>query len=323
MGRLMGLRIAVLATMQMAATSFAEVKHVYHDSDGHFSFTLPAGWVQIPASVVDSVGKVLGITEKYDLAFQEQSSGYFTYPYVLTQIRRSGRLPESEIRQLLASGAFKKTMAEGYEEAIKEGALPTFLKNAQLGEMLYDQTHNAIILKSEADIVGIGRVVSVSTMMLSDYGVVSMIFNTTKDDLGSDLADYDQIVTSFKFDKGYGYTLSLQERIERALRLDKLPIPRFVISVVVALLVSAAVFGMRLAIWRGDVPPTISKLRWPIAIVCAITLIVAEAYLGINVLSSAVINGLVLIAIANALRNDRGDADDVQANKGQKMQARP
>ena len=45
--------IGILLLSQLIFVSFAQAQNVYHNSRGHFSFTIPQGWEEIPQSVVN------------------------------------------------------------------------------------------------------------------------------------------------------------------------------------------------------------------------------------------------------------------------------
>jgi hypothetical protein len=72
---------------------------------------------------------------------------------------------------------------------------------------------------------------------------------------------------------------------------------------VIGAVVGAIVYGIRYTIWKNRVPTAIEALRWPLAIVIGIALIVAEQSIR-TTLQGTVINGLIVYLIAQALRNE-------------------
>lgn len=75
-------------------------------NDG-FSLELPPGWLQIPQSAIAETQQEIlrrapnAPKVRYDYGFQFGSTDqWFSYPYILVQVKRSGRIPEQELARI-------------------------------------------------------------------------------------------------------------------------------------------------------------------------------------------------------------------------------
>jgi hypothetical protein len=201
-------KILILASLilQTVTACFAQNQNIYRNSKGHFSFILPDGWEEIPKDVINSYCKALQeqslqpLTVKYEVGFQKISKNYFTYPYMLIQIDQGGRLPETKRQE------FKKYTQEGMQEI--ETSLSHLIQNVELGQTIYDEKRHILFAKMKTEVTGIGEILSVSALILSNYGAVNIHFYSTEDRFIRNLEYFNQVIGSFSFDQGYEYSES-------------------------------------------------------------------------------------------------------------------
>ncbi len=104
-----------------------------------FSITIPDGWVEIPKDVIDEYEEETAKlvpnmpAQHYDYGFQLGSSAnWLDYPYVLVQLKNTGRIPESQLEKL-----------EGYsaQESLDKHkkALSSIMSDIEAGKMIYDK----------------------------------------------------------------------------------------------------------------------------------------------------------------------------------------
>lgn len=200
--------IGTLATSEDVDTT---VPHLYHNSRGHFSFVLPAGWEEIPKDVIDLSFKLLHeqslqqltLEHDSDIAFQKKSETYFSCPYIMFQVKQDGLWPESELKKYLFSNEAEESLQEGILEV--ENKLPNLIQNSKIGQTVYDKNRNAIFIKAESQVTGTGKVSWITAIMLSNYGSVNIYCYSTKNDFENDLPYFTQIINSFRYDVGYEY----------------------------------------------------------------------------------------------------------------------
>ena len=77
----------------------------------------------------------------------------------------------------------------------------------------------------------------------------------------------------------------------------------FLESLIIGGVISGIIIGIRFLIWKEEIPETISKLRWVIAIGFGLTLIFVEINLGFAP-GSQVINAFIIYMIAQVLDNN-------------------
>jgi hypothetical protein len=173
---------------------------VYHNTEGHFSLIIPAGWEEIPKDAIETVLKSL--KEDYDYTSPPQYGGgfhkldttYFSRPYILFGIDRSGRWSESQIEKFLSSNGWENTFEEVESELSKQ--LPGLIQKSKPGEATFDKPRNMVFIKSEE---------GVSVFILSNYGFVDLHCYSDKENFENDLPYFTQIIDSFRYDAGYGY----------------------------------------------------------------------------------------------------------------------
>ncbi len=183
----------------------------YHNPEGHFSLTIPAGWEEIPRDTIEATLKLLQeqnasaavLNQNYGGAFQKISTTYFTYPYVVFAMDKKGRWPEREIEKYVSSDEWEKDAQEGLHTVEKE--LPNLIQNMKLGQTIYDKRRNILFIKVESEVVGIGKVVMLSSIIPSNYGSVNLHCYSTKDSFENDLPTFTKIIDSFRYDIGYEY----------------------------------------------------------------------------------------------------------------------
>ncbi len=185
---------------------------LYHNSEGHFSLTIPAGWEEIPRDAIKATLKLLQEQnassselnrQNYDGAFQKTSTTYFTYPYVLFAIDEKGRWPEREIEKFASSDEWEKDAQKGLRTVEKQ--LSNLIQNIKLGQTTYDKRRNILFIKVESEVVGIGKVIGITSIIPSNYGAVNLHCYSTKDNFENDLPAFTQIIDSFRYDIGYEY----------------------------------------------------------------------------------------------------------------------
>ena len=77
----------------------------------------------------------------------------------------------------------------------------------------------------------------------------------------------------------------------------------FLESLIIGGVISGIIIGIRFLIWKEEIPETISKLRWVIAIAIGIIIIFIEINVGFTP-KSQIINAFIIYLIAQVLDND-------------------
>lgn len=162
----------------------------------NFTITLPDTWVEVPPEVLSAYMEELkqqaptAAVPVYDYAFQPDNKGWLTYPYVLVQISRSGKVPPEElqsINKIDMNSAEIKRQTQGY------GSL---LDNVTLGQLSYDDATHTAWLKSDIDVAGMGKILGLSGMHLTNNGTVSVHAYAKADEFEDRLPEFTKLISS-------------------------------------------------------------------------------------------------------------------------------
>ncbi|WEK56079.1 MAG: hypothetical protein P0Y55_08535 [Candidatus Cohnella colombiensis] len=178
----------------------------YSSSRDHFSISLPDGWIQMPQSVIDEAMQFMKqqATDpmkipQYFAGFQREAETYFQYPYILMQ-----RLDNSDG---VSIEEVKKTFRQYGDDTLKKlDENLDIIKNATLDDspFIY-QEKNAVLFNMITDVQGIGKVKSLSAMMLGKNGIISLHFYSLENEYLNDLPYFSSILDSFNYEDGYEY----------------------------------------------------------------------------------------------------------------------
>lgn len=200
----------ILLVLQTQGVDFAQSQGVSHSSEGHFSFVVPDDWEKISDEALDTLNNRIrqGLDKKtrrifYDLAFQKRNNKPSTYPYMLLQIRKDGRISEEKLQSYIATAKTGKDMS-GMEEAV-EAFFGDATKHYKIGEQGYYSKNKIFFVRTESYTPNVGKIISLMAKTFSNYGSVVIHFYSTEDSFGNDLPFFSRIIDSFRFDEGYGY----------------------------------------------------------------------------------------------------------------------
>ena len=223
---IIGIFIIGLSAISICIAQDSDTVH-YYNPKGHFSLTLPNGWEEIPQNVIEEYVKLMqeqateSITMNYEAGFQlEDSPEWFTYPYIVIQINQKGKVPEAEFQKYMLSQKGKETMEKGATE-VKE-AFPLLINNLKFGESTYDRTKHIFFTKVRINVAYVGNTTGISAICLSKEGYVQINFYSLEQDFQKYLLYFEELINSFKFDKGYEY--------KRPTFFEKFSIPKILIA---------------------------------------------------------------------------------------------
>jgi hypothetical protein len=173
-----------------------------------FTVHLPKGWKPIPKEVLDSYSQAIARMapkaerQVYDYGFQRvDTRKWFTYPYILVQVRRSGRIPEE---QLAALKRIEKAMDDSFSKTTD--SLSAITSNASLGEPSYDPVSHILWTRIAIDVKETGTVQGVVGAILTEEGFVQIACYAKGDDFGKYLPAFESVIknTEIRADLKYG-----------------------------------------------------------------------------------------------------------------------
>lgn len=158
----------------MAAALFAHGE-TFH-TDKKFSITLPDDWIEIPKNVLDAysdnVAKLSPDTPKqiYDYGYQLRGSEkWLDYPYILVQVKNTGRVPSGELsRYKKLKAGFKKGLEQLGEDLSK------IMSDTTIGEPFYDKENTMLWMSMSAEVRDSGTVKALIGVKLTEKGVIQL-----------------------------------------------------------------------------------------------------------------------------------------------------
>jgi hypothetical protein len=173
-----------------------------------FTIHLPNDWESIPKEVIDrysqEIAKIAPKAEKqlYDYGFQRaDTSKWFTYPYILVQVNRSGRIPEEQLKSLKR---FEKAMDDSFAKTTD--SISSIGSNASLGEPMYDPASHILWTRIAIDVKNAGTVQGIIGAILTEEGFVQIACYAKGEDFEKTLPLFETIIKNadFRADLRYG-----------------------------------------------------------------------------------------------------------------------
>ncbi len=138
-----------------------------------FSISLPDGWVEIPRNVLDEYARGLAAaapnapSQHYNYGFQSPGKDWFEYPYILSQVLNTGRIPDNELSQI-------ENIPIDKEIDKQRAAFEPAMSDLQVGKPGYDRAENIIWLSIEMNVTGVGTVAGISGMVPTQNGLLTV-----------------------------------------------------------------------------------------------------------------------------------------------------
>lgn len=167
-----------LIIMTISSIAYGEVKI---EKNGYV-ISLPDEWIEIPSEVLEKYEKMVSVLapnakkQHYDCGFQlSGKENWLDYPYVIIQVKNTGRITESELAKI-QDFSMQKTLDE-------EGKnFSAVMSNIQAGDMIYDKENKIIWMRVEADVKEIGPISGISGMILTEKGLIQVNAYSLKED---------------------------------------------------------------------------------------------------------------------------------------------
>jgi len=186
-----------------------------------FSLTFPPGWIAIPREIIAQAQVEMARAApnapklQYDHAFQFGSKEqWFNYPYILIQIKRTGRVPEPQLEKL---DKFDSTeTSQKLQKSVGQ-----LMSEVEIGKMRYDPAARVIWINTGSNVAELGRVSGISAIIPTEFGVIQMMGYAKEQDFMGFLSSFHDIVRSATFADGVKYQPQASDRLPRWLRSIK------------------------------------------------------------------------------------------------------
>lgn len=169
----------------LLSTSIALSENILLKAGEDYEISVPNNWIEIPQDILQqyqiAVFQTTGQRHEYDYGYQSQDVlNWLEHPYALIQIKRSGRIPEGQLKN------YKKldsAFQEGLEE-LKESTGDIFSDMSQ-GETLYDSNDHVLWSNISMDVTGVGTIQSIVALKLTEYGYIQFMGYSTSDEFST------------------------------------------------------------------------------------------------------------------------------------------
>jgi len=179
-----------------------------YESHG-FSISLPSGWIEIPSSVIrDYVQEVRQILPNatipdFDYAFQLQSGDkWLSYPYILIQTKKTGRIPEHELTNLDIN-SFSKEVQESVDTF--PSIYNNMLKGVKTEVPYYNSELHILWIKGKGDVTNIGTVAILQGMVLTEEGFILVSCVCNEEDIENYSPVFQDIIRSLNLSENIKY----------------------------------------------------------------------------------------------------------------------
>jgi len=170
-----------LSIILVCFIAFATVCHgagLTQEIKTHDGFTvrLPSDWKEIPRNVLDAysdaVAKMAPTAGKQTFAYGFQHSstqGWLTYPYILVQIKKTGRVPEAQLKSVQQ---VKQGLEKGAEKV--QNSMSAIVSDARFGEPIYDPATHILFTRIGMDVKEVGAVKGLVALLLTQEGIIQI-----------------------------------------------------------------------------------------------------------------------------------------------------
>lgn len=183
-----------------------ELTRVFTTQDS-FTMHLSDEWVEIPSEILKQYMEVMrqlapnAPEQTYDYGYQRQPfDTWLMHPYILVQVRKTGRIPEGELKRY-------KQINEGLREGMKqmEQELTDFVSQVRQGETIYDPIHHILWSNISMNVENVGNIKALLAVKLTEFGYIQVNMYATEDTFNTYSSIFKQIATSMILDPEIEY----------------------------------------------------------------------------------------------------------------------
>lgn len=178
-----------------------------------FSISLPDGWIEIPRNVIDAYEKEIARlapniqVQHYDYGFQLASSkNWFEYPYILVQVKNTGRIPESQLEKIA-----EYNIQGGLDKSKKK--LGSIMSEIQAGKMIYDKQNKIIWMRIELNVANIKQIAGISGIVPTEKGFIQITGYCLKENYSTYEPIFQSVILSVSPEPGLAYKPKWSDRL--------------------------------------------------------------------------------------------------------------
>ena len=172
---------------------------LFHAGDD-YQISIPDIWKEIPKDVLEQYGKALSEAMAQNHSFEygyqlRENKIWFTHPYVLVQVKRTGRIPEGQLKN---HKVIENELKKEFQKIEKTAG--DFVSNSSPDGILYDPTIHTLWSMMTVDVQDLGKVKGLSAVKLTEYGYIQFIGYALENDFSQYEPLYRKMAQSIKIE---------------------------------------------------------------------------------------------------------------------------
>jgi hypothetical protein len=183
-----------------------------------FNISFPSGWIEMPRDIIDSYEKEVAKAapdfpmQHYDYGFQLKSSrNWFEYPYILIQVKNSGRIPENEFKN------FEQiSLQKDIDKHRKQ--VGSILSDIQAGKMVFDKQNKVVWMRIEGNVANIGPITGLMCMIPTEKGFIQVYGYSLKSEYSKNESVFRSIALSTTLSADLMYKPNWTDNVPSAIR---------------------------------------------------------------------------------------------------------
>jgi hypothetical protein len=157
--------LSLIIFVSVFLTQNAEAENsIYHNSENHFSFKIPDGWMETPKNVLNASIRALEYQARqakmalpniqrpiviFQPKYQPIQQPSVSLPYFEVGVGREGKISMNEFKKLFASKEVLELMVnKAVSDALKRISPEIVINNLEIGKPIFDDKRNLLILLS-------------------------------------------------------------------------------------------------------------------------------------------------------------------------------
>ena len=209
-----------IAVILFAASAYAADLSQRVETPSGIVIHLPAGWQQVPRVVLtarfaEAARQNPNLPEQtYEYGFQAPSDQWFSHPYVLVKMQRTGRIPEAAIKKF---PNLDEMVRKGMDEASEAASS---IADVAMDKTIYDSANRSVWSSARMNYAGGGNIKMLSGGHLSEDGFVQVLSYAREEDSARDETLLKDIITRVELPDGMRYVPRLTDNIPFANAID-------------------------------------------------------------------------------------------------------
>ena len=193
--------ICLVTVLVMVLSASVGAAGEYRNDEFHFSLTIPNDWAEISRAELNAINARAAqrapIKVEFIAGFRHTKPDFTGSPYILVQPLQ-GSIRGASYEELERS--LERELGTSMKQA--EGAIADLARNLKVGSAVLDRSRNQMVMRLQMDVVGGGRLQSLSVGHLGADCVIMVHAYAADPTFPRWVQTFDQINSTFRYDPG-------------------------------------------------------------------------------------------------------------------------